>query len=158
MFSSDLQPILQDIAYYLAELHQTLLEEYEAFSHGDTLAMQQAGDTEYRLNEIIDDLKLEQLNLLEDAGLKQDQNAMLSYLRLQLESDQQTLQGLWQRIVKLDYHCQRLNKINSLIIKNHRYHTESTTRKPQDHLPKTVTQSARLTTVYDPSSSFQAIA
>jgi hypothetical protein len=55
MFSSDLQPILQDIANYLAELHQTLLDEYEAFSHACAMAMQQAGNTEFRLSEILDE-------------------------------------------------------------------------------------------------------
>ena len=158
MLSSDLQPILQDIANYLAELHQTLLDEYEAFSHGDTIAMQQAVNTEYRLSEILDDLKLEQSNLLEHAGLNRDQADMTTYFKFQAESAQQMLESLWQRITKLEQNCQWLDKVNSLIIKNHRYHVESITQLPQGQLPGTASQSARITTVYDPSSSFQAIA
>jgi len=158
MFSSDLQPILQDIANYLAELHQTLLDEYEAFSHGDTIAMQQAGNTEYRLSEILDDLKLEQFNMLEHAGLNQDQAGMITYLKFQAESVQQILESLLRRIAKLEQNCQWLDKINNLIIKNHRYHVETITRLPQGQLPGTASQSARITTVYDPSSSFLAIA
>ena len=102
MFSSDLQPILQDIANYLAERHQTLLEEYEAFSNGDTTAMQQAGNIEYRLSEILDDLKLEQFNLLQHAGLNQDQAGMNTYLQFQAESVQIILECLLQRIAKLE--------------------------------------------------------
>ena len=158
MPSPDLQPILQDIANYLAELYQTLLEEYEAFSHGDTVTMQQAGNTEYRLSEILDDLRLEQFNLLEHAGLDQDQAGMTAYFELQTASAQQTLESLWLRIMKLQQNCQRLDKINSLIIKNHRYQVETITRLPRSPLPRTAAQSARITTVYDPSISFQAIA
>lgn len=158
MLSSDLQPILQDIANYLAELHQTLLDEYEAFSHGDSIAMQQAGNIEYRLSEILDDLKLEQFNLLEHAGLNRDQAGMTTYIKFQAESAQQMLESLWQRIAKLEQNCQRLDKINSLIIKDHRYHVETITQLPPGQLPVTASQSARITTVYDPSSSFQAIA
>ena len=137
MFSSNLQPILQDIVNYLAELHQTLLDEYEAFLHGDTMAMQQAGNTEYRLSEILDDLKLEQFNLLEHAELNQDQTGMTAYFELQADSTQQILESLWQRIVKLQQNCQRLDKINSLIIKNRRYQVETTIRPQPDHLPRT---------------------
>ena len=158
MFSSDLQPLLQDIANYLAELHHTLLEEYEAFSHGDAIAIQQAGNTEYRLSGILDDLKQEQFNLLEHAGLNQDKAGMTAYFKLQAESTQQILESLWQRIVKLEQNCQRLDKINSLIIKNRRYVAETTTQLPQGQLPGTASQSARLTTAFDPFASFQAIA
>lgn len=158
MFSSDLIPILQDIANYLAERHQTLLDEYEAFSLGDTTAMQLAGNTEYRLCEILDDLKLEQFNLLQHAGLNQDQAGMNTYLQFQAESVQKILECLLQRIAKLEQYCQRLDKINSLIIKNHRYHAGTITQLPQDQFSGTASQSARITTVYDPSSSFQAIA
>lgn len=158
MFSSDLQPILQDIVNYLADLHQALLDEYEAFSQGDSNAMQQASNTEYRLNEILDDLKLEQFYLLENAGLDQNHAGMTAYIELQPESTQQLLESLWQRIAKLEQNCQRLDKINSLIIKNDRYHVETVTVLPQEQSSRIASQSARITTVYDPSSSFQAIA
>ena len=158
MFSSDLQPILQDSANYLAELHQALLDEYESFSHGDSIAMQQASNTKYRLREILDDLKLEQVNLLEHSGLNHDPSGMSAYFELQAAPTQQTLEGLWKRIVKLQQNCQRLDRINSLIIKNTRYQNHTTTRLSQGLLPGTAAQSARITTVYDPSSSFQATA
>ena len=158
MFTSDIQPVLQDIANYFAELHLTLLDEYEAFTRGDTKAMLQAGNTEYRLIEILDDLKLEQSNLLEYAGLNQNQANMTDYFALQDESTQHTLESLWHRIVKLEQNCQRLDKINNLIIKNNRHQFEPTIRLEQSQLPRAAAQSARITTVYDPSSSFQAIA
>ena len=90
--------------------------------------------------------------------MNQDQAGMTAYFELQAESIQQILQSLWQRIVKLEQNCQRLNKINSLIIKNDRYHIGTVTRLTEGQLPKTVTHSARITIVYDPSASFQAIA
>ena len=154
----DLHPILQDIANYLTELQLTLLEEYEAFLRDDIIVMRQAGITEYRLRVILDDLRLVHVKLLEHAGLDTDQVGMMEYIALYPESNQLNLDGLWQRIEKLERNCQRLERINSLIIKNNRYQIEPITRLSEAQQTRAAAHSARVTTVYDPSSSFQAIA
>ncbi len=125
MAQSNLEPTLQDMATYLEELRRVLIEEYEALSANDLAAIQQAADTKARLSEILDDLEQVRQTRLRDAGLEPGRSGLLNYLDRHFESRREILTTLWGKIEELGRECNRLNRINGIVIEKNRRRTET---------------------------------
>jgi len=125
MPQADIEPILQDMATYLDELRRTLIEEYEALASNDLVAVQQAADTKARLSEILDDLEQVRQRQLQEAGLDLNRSGLLHYLNRHFETRRDGLLGLWKKIEELGHECNRLNRINGIVIEKNRRRTEN---------------------------------
>ncbi len=120
-----LQAVLQDIAAYLEELRQTLVKEYEALAAGDPGSMQATAETKQRLSAILEDLEQERLKQLRQAGLDLTRTGLMAYLGRHSQPDGHPLSQLWQRIETLTRDCERLNRVNGIIIAKQRQRAET---------------------------------